>query len=602
MTLTEYGEADISYEKPFNLVQSFEMAVERFPNHKFFGEKDKDGVYQWTTYKQVKEDIDNLRGGIDSLELLNEDEAVGIISNNRSEWFICENAVHGLKCRWVPMYEKELESVWRYIIEDAEIKLLFVSTAEIYGKVKDFVEEIDCLKKVIVIESNQENSYTNLLEKGKKNPIEAEHPNKDDIAVLIYTSGTTGNPKGVLLSHGNLTFCSQSGYHIYPILTEKSVSLSILPWAHSYGISAELHNWIQFGGAIGIAESTDTIVEDIVKVKPSFLIAVPRIFNKIYSGLWQKMEEEGGIVLKMFKGAVDAAIENGKTGKKGLKYWFYDKVVYKKIRSKLGGALEGSLTASAKMNPEIAYFFHGIGIPVYDAYGMTETSPALTMNCPKEFKIGTVGKPLEKTKIVIDTSVCEDDTGEGEILAFGPQVSIGGYYKKPEKTKQVFIEQDGIRGVRTGDRGRLDDEGYLYITGRFKEEYKLENGLYIHPADIEEKIKLLPWVANCMLYGDGKPYNVCLVVPDFELLEQEAERLELSKNPKELIKSKKIQSLISQEIVNHLKGDLGGYEIPRKFAFAEADFTVDNKMLTQTMKLKRREILKEYGDLIENLY
>lgn len=605
VTKSEYGKALIKYDEPKNLVSLFEEAKNKYPKNSLFGEKNEEGNYKWTTYEEVGKRIDNLRGGLAQLGVKAGD-SVGIISNNRAEWFIAENATHGLNARWVPMYQKELLQIWKYIIQDAKIKILFVANKEIKNQVRPLMEEFESLEKIFIIEGKGEDSMQAVEKLGKENPIEAEYPKAEEIAVLIYTSGTTGNPKGVLLTHGNLTFVAQAGYHIYPQLDENAVSLSILPWAHSYGISAELHNFLQFGGAIGIMESVETLPDDLVAVKPTHLICVPRVFNKIYQGIWNLMKEEGGIKLKLFKAALKAAEKKIETGKAGIKYKILDKLVLSKIRERFGGNLVGALTASAKMNPDVSRFFFKIGFPIYDCYGMTETAPAVTMNCPAAWKIGTVGQPVEKTKIVIDKSLMPDESEDGEILVFGPQV-MKGYHNKPEKTSQIFVEKDGLKGIRTGDLGHIDDEGFLHITGRIKEEYKLANGLYIHPTEIEQDIKFIPYIANTMIYGDGKAYNICLVVLDFPAFQKviKEEDIEISSEEFYSTSSKEVKearNFVEKQIKNRLREKYGGYEIPKKFLFIQEDFTLDNEMLTQTMKVKRRKILSEYEKEIETLY
>jgi long-chain acyl-CoA synthetase len=592
------------YEKPDNLVESFEVAVEKWPNHNLFGtkNKNKDGAYEWVTYKQVKERIDNLRSGLSSLGV-GKNDFVGIIANNCVEWFVGENATHGLLARWVPMYQKELFSVWKYIIKDANIKLLFVMNAEIYEKLKSAQSELPSLKYIIRIEGDGPNSIKDLEEKGNKNLVSAKHPSSYDVADLIYTSGTTGEPKGVLLSHGNLTFASKAGYHIYPDLVDTSVSLSHLPWAHSYALSAELHNIIQFGGSIGFMETLETLAADMLKVRPTHLMSVPRVFNKVYDSIHRVMEEEGGMKLKLFNMGVAEAKKKFKTGKSGFKFKLLDKMVLAKIRAKFGGRIHLAMTASAKMNLEIAEFFFSIGIPCYDCYGMTETSPVLTMNCPGAWKLGTVGKAVEKTRIVIDKSRVDPNSPDGEIVVFGPQVMLG-YHNKPDKTKEIMTS-DG--GIRTGDRGRLDEEGFLYVTGRFKEEYKLANGKYVFPAEMEEDIKLIPWITNVMVYGDGKEFNVALLVPNLALLDHWAKEMNLSINAKELMSgiaksSNAVKKLIADEVEKKLKGKYASYEIPKRFAFISEDFTVDNGLLTQTMKLKRTAVLSKYKKTLDDLY
>jgi long-chain acyl-CoA synthetase len=291
------------------------------------------------------------------------------------------------------------------------------------------------------------------------------------------------------------------------------------------------------------------------------------------------------------------------TGRRSLLLPIFDWFAFKQIRERFGGRLKYACTGSAAMNPEILRFFFDIGIPIYEGYGMTETTPVISSNRPDAIKIGSVGRPIRNVTVVIDKSQVGEDSPDGEIICFGPNVMLG-YHNQPEKTKEVLVEDPELgTGVRTGDRGWLDSDGFLYITGRFKEEYKLENGKYVHPSAIEEEIKLLPSVVNALVYGDGKKYNTCLVVPDFDVVAQYALEMGIAAtNPKALIGDEQIKSRIAEEITNHLRGDYGEYEIPKKYHFVSEDFTVDNGMLTQTMKLKRREVLKKYGDVLNGLY
>jgi long-chain acyl-CoA synthetase len=605
MTIFEYGEYDPTYDKPDNLVEMFENTVSRSPNNEFIGEKDENGNYQWVTYGQIAKRINNLRAGFASLGLKAGDTA-GIIANNRKEWIIGEMATQGLGAAWVPMYEKELLATWKYIIKDAAIKILLVSKPSIYEKIKDFLNEISTLKYIFVIEATGENSMSHLEELGAQKPVPVIFPKVSDVAVLIYTSGTTGEPKGVLLSHGNLTSNVLAGVPWIPTLSDKSRSISILPWAHSFGITVELHAFMYTGASIGIMGSVETLIEDMPKVAPTYMIAVPRVFNKVYNGVWAKMREAGGMKFKLFEMALDAAKIKRETGKITLKYKILDHLVFAKLRARFGGRLEMAMTGSAPMNIDIAKFFIDIGIPTYDAYGLSETSPGITINCPMANRLGSVGKPMLKTKVVIDRSRTGEESDDGEILCFGPQCMIG-YHNKPDKTAEVIVEMNGMRGVRTGDRGRLDDDGFLYITGRFKEEYKLENGKYVHPESIERELKVIPWVLNAVVSGSGKPYNVCIVVPDISFLDKLGQKLNLSVKAEELFDpnnpvGQKFTELLGMELQNHLKKTFGGYEIPRKFLFVKEDFTVDNGMLTQTLKLKRRVVMDKYGSILESLY
>jgi long-chain acyl-CoA synthetase len=591
-------------DRPTNLVDMFERSVAKHGPRDMYGTKNAAGEYEWVTYNQVAKRVNDLRAGL-AAEGIVKGDAVGLIANNRTEWAVAAFATFGLGARFIPMYEAELANTWRYIIGDSGMKALFVSKPEILEQVESFRKDVPNLEKIYMIDGKGPDTMSGLELKGREKPVESVKPGEEEIAVLIYTSGTTGEPKGVLLSHGNFTSNTLDAGACFPDLNADDCSLSILPWAHSYGQTADLYNFINIGGSVGFVGSIETIVDDMGKVRPTFLVAVPRIFNKVYDGLWAKMNEEGGLPRKLFVMGVESAKKRRELeaqGKKDfmtdLKYKIADAIVFKKIRARFGGRLRGAVTGSAMMNPEIAYFFVDIGIPTYDCYGLTETSPAATMNRPGANRIGTVGQAIPNVRIEIDKSVVEEGSEDGEIIVYGPNV-MKGYHNKPEATAAVMTP-DG--GFRTGDRGKLDDQGYLKVTGRIKEQYKLLNGKYVFPASIEEDVKLVPYVANAMIYGDNREYNVCLVVPDFEVLEKYAAEKGLPKDKEALCNDDSVQKMISNAIVERLKGNYGKYEIPKKFVFACDDFTLENGMLTQTLKLKRRAVLESYGEKIEAQY
>jgi long-chain acyl-CoA synthetase len=593
-----------TYEKPDNLVEWWLESEKKFSDNILFLLHDGEGGLKPVKYGEIGRRINNARGGLAKLGI-NKDDAVGIIAPNCPEWAVLAFATYGRNARFIPMYEKELVQTWKYIIKDSAIKLLVVSTPEIYEQVKGFAAEIPSLKDIFVIGAEGDQSMDSLEKMGAENPVEPLIPHYDDVAVLIYTSGTTAEPKGVLLTHGNLTYCSRAGYNLYPDLDETQVGISMLPWAHSYALSAELNNWIQFGGSLGFMRDVTTLAEDLRIIKPTYLISVPRVFNKIYDGIQLKMSDAGGMKKKLFDAACLTAKMKRELADQGqssfsvnIKHKILDKLVFSKIKEALGGRVTGSLTASAAMNKDIAEFFYDIGIPTYDCYGLTETSPAVTMNSPEDWRIGSVGKVLQGQKVVIDRSVAEDGAEDGEIVVYGPNV-MKGYHNKPEETAAVLMP-DG--SFRTGDRGRFDDDGFLWITGRIKEQYKLSNGKYVFPAVIEEEIKLMPLVANAMVYGDGKPYNICLVLPDFEVASRWAAREGVSAEPEALLTNERFKEMLIGEVKTHLKKIFGGYEIPEKYLLIIEDFTVENRMLTQTMKLIRRVVLDSYKDEIETLY
>ncbi len=592
-------------DKPDNLIDWWEESAAKFADRRLFGTKNKNGVYEWVTFKEVDTRINNLRAGLAQLGI-GKGEAVGIIANNRVEWAVAAFATWGRVARFVPMYEAELLQVWKYIITDSQINVLFVSKPEIYEKIKDFPKDIATLKHIFVIDAEGEHSMAAVEKMGAAKAVPSQRPQSDDIAELIYTSGTTGNPKGVLLSHGNFTSNALAGMKLYPELQENEVvNLVILPWAHSFGQTAELFALTYLGGAMGLAESPSTIVNDILQVRPTFMVAVPRVFNRIYDGLWTKMNKEGGLAKTLFVMGVEAARKKRELAAKGksdlmtnLKFQLSDKIVFKKIRERLGGRLMGSMSGSAAMNPEIAQFFFDIGIPIYDCYGLTETSPAAAMNGSLDYRLGSVGKAIEKVKIVIDQSVVEEGATDGEIIIYGPNV-MKGYHNRPEDTKAAMTP-DG--GFRTGDRGRLDKDGFLYITGRIKEQYKLENGKFCFPVALEEEICLVHFVQQAVIYGLNRPFNICIVVPDPEVLLNYAKEKGLPGDIQTLVARQDIIDMISENIMSHLKGKFGGYEIPKKFLLIPEPFSLDNGTLTPTMKLKRNAVLAKLKDKIDALY
>jgi long-chain acyl-CoA synthetase len=593
-------------DKPDNLVEMFEESVSKFGDKEWMGTKNSNGVYEWITYRQVAQRVDNLRAGLSSLGV-GKGDAVGIIDNNSVAWATACFATYGLCAKYVPMYKVELPKIWKYIIEDSGVKVLFVSGQDIFDKVKDWPGELKSLRKIIRIEGTGPGTMDELEKAGEQNPVKARFPHPDDVAGLIYTSGTTGDPKGVLLTHGNFTSNTHGVIKILNQLDENVRTLSFLPWAHSYGQTGELNVVMRLGGSTGFAESPQTIVDDIAIVKPNFLVAVPRVFNRIFDGLSARMNETGGLAKKLFDMGVAAGhhrrvlrAEGKKSALTELKFKIADSIVFSKIRERFGGQLAQCVSSSAALSPVIAEFFFDIGIPIYEAWGMTEISPAGAINSPQAYKIGSCGRALDKVTLFIDRSVIEDDpnTREGELIIYGPNV-MKGYHNKPEETKATMTD-DG--GLRTGDRAFVDDDGFLFITGRIKEQFKLENGKFVFPVAMQEEITLLPVVEQTMIYGLNKPFTICLIYPDFGVMKRLAEKNNWPANPEDMVKLPEVCSYIQNEILSHLKGKFGSYEIPKKFLILSEGFTLQNGLLTQTFKLKRKEVLKRYEKEIEALY
>jgi long-chain acyl-CoA synthetase len=587
-------------DPPYNLVDMFEEGIAKFGDRPALGVKNPDtGTYEWVTHGEIAARTANLRGGLAHIGV-GKDDVVGIIMNNSIEYPIVAHATYSRGAWFIPMYEKELLSTWKYILKDSGMKVVFVANPEIHDQIAAFRKDLPALEEIVVIRGEGAHTLAGLESLGAAEPVSAFKPGRDDIAGLIYTSGTTGDPKGVLLSHGNYTSMLKIIRNSFATLDEHTVSFSILPWGHIFGQVAELYHGVIGGSSIGLMDSLDTLVEDIQKVKPNILVAVPRVFNNIYTGMHAKIEAKGGLNKILFDMAKREAIKKRQTAKAGLKYKILDKLVFDKIRASFGGRLKMAITGSAAINEEIKLFFQDVGIETYEGYGLTESSVGLTFNGPVYGNVmGSVGTPGKHIRIEIDKTYTGEDSRDGEIIAYGPNI-MQGYYNKAEKTGEVMTE-DG--GLRTGDRGWLDEKGFLHITGRLKEEYKLSNGKYVHPATIEEDMKLNRFVNSAFLYGANKDFNVAVVVPDMAFLEPVAIEKGLgNKDPATLLKNKEITDFLDDEITAHLRKTYGGYEIPKKILYFAEPFSIENGLLTQTLKLKRSRLLEKFGGALEALY
>ena len=594
---------DINTVNPNNLVDLFEQSVAKWPDKRLFGVKNQaSGQYEWIDRTEVAERVNNLRGALSKLGLSKGDK-VGVIVNNCVEWFICEQAAHGLGAAFVPMYEKELKKIWQYIVTDAAVKYLFVRDSNLYEQVKEFKKEISTLNDIFIIDGEGDNSLKALEAMGKKNPTPSLKPHWSDLSFIIYTSGTTGDPKGVMLSHGSLTLNTTAGVESFN-LDENMHVVAILPWAHVFGLTCDLHTYIYCGGAIAFAESLQKLTQNFQEVKPTGLSVVPKICTTIYDMVMQGVAADP-VKKQFFDAAVAEAIKNRDLTEKTKEFNDYDALVFSQVRNIFGGNLKFFVTGGALLKREIALFFKDIGQPTYDGYGMTETASGVTNNSPVfGNKLGTVGKPVKNMHIVIDKSRVGADSLDGEIVVYGPHVMMG-YNNKPEATMEIMMPDtwNGFPGLRTGDRGWFDDEGFLHVTGRFKDEYKLANGKYVHPEGIENEIKLVRYVVHAMLYGDGKDYNVCLIVPDFAVLKADPNIKPLLKDTlEESLKEQAVQNYLSKDITAHLRKTYGSYEVPQKFLFVAEDLTLENGMVTQTMKVKRANVMKKYGEQLQALY
>jgi len=499
----------------------------------------------------------------------------------------------------VPMYQAQLAKEWQFILEDCGAKVAIGATNAIVETLRRMQRELPALPHVVGLElpATDDHSYAALLDVGRQRPVPSVSPSGDDVAGLIYTSGTTGMPKGVILTHGNITSNVNAIHEVFEFQADDR-SLAFLPWAHSFGQTCELHCLLSMGCSMAINDDVKNLVRNLGEVKPTVLYAVPRVFNRLYDGVNAQIAEKPGIIQWLFKHGIDAAKRKAKGESPGpldsVLLALADRLIFSTVRQRFGGRLKYAISGSAALSPEVAAFIDALGITVYEGYGLTETSPIATANYPGHRKMGSVGRPIPGVSIQIDRSVT-DDPVNGEIIIHGPNV-MRGYHHRPEENAAVLMEDHSFR---SGDMGYLDSEGYLFITGRIKEQYKLENGKYVVPSPLEEQLKLSPFIANVMIYGANKPHNVALVVPDAEAVRGWATKQGVPLE--DVARSEQVRRLLRDEIEACSKA-IKGYERVQAFIIALEDFTTDNGMLTPTLKLKRRAVLERYGRELDNLY
>jgi len=587
-----------------SLVDILANSLKRYGNLELFGTRSQD-QWRYITYAEFGKLVDDLRSGLATLGIGKGDK-VGVISNNRVEWAVTAYAVYGLGAVIVPMYESQLEKDWEYIVRDSELKVLFVANAAILAKVKTFPAKIPTLDHLALFSAEPDGkatgvtTYKDLLQKGAAQPVPVVLSESTDIASLLYTSGTTGNPKGVVLSHGNVVSNVLAVQTNLPI-ADGDRSLAFLPWAHSFGHTCELHILISIGASTGICDSNDKILPYLAEVKPSVIFAVPRVFNRIYSGVEKQMESKPAPIRSLFRAGLRIAAKKRQNKPVGVvesaTLALADKLVFSKVRARFGGNLKYAVSGAAALARDVAHFVDGLGITVYEGYGLTETSPIVSCNVPGHRRLGSVGRPIPGVRVVIDTQATGDPKN-GEIVVYGPNV-MQGYHNQKAETDAVFTP-DG--GFRTGDMGHLDDDNYLFITGRIKEQYKLENGKYVVPSPLEELVKLSPFVNNVMIYGDNKPFNVALIVANVDALREWGKSHGVSaKRPEDLLTDPKVRTKMREEL-DRVCADFKGYERIRNFALISDDFTLENDMLTPKLSVKRRNVLSRWQKEIDKLY
>ncbi|HEX4002197.1 MAG TPA: long-chain fatty acid--CoA ligase [Candidatus Acidoferrales bacterium] len=586
------------------LPAAFLDAMDRFPSSRTQSYRTPAG-WQTISSEELVRRIAGVAKALTELGVVSGDR-VAVFAPNCPEWHVADFAIQGIGGVTVPVYFHESAERISYILKDSGARVVFTSGEEQARKVAQCRANLPELQHVISVAppadlQGESLRYDALIAAAGDAEI-AEYRRRaaevasDKLATIIYTSGTTGEPKGVMLSHSNLSsnlIDGTAGYEMSP----SDVGLSFLPLAHVYERTNDYAFFLR-GVPIAYVEQMETVQQALLEVHPTFLGAVPRFYEKIYANVIEQGHRETGIKRRVFDWAIRVAGRAvpwrayGKSASPFVKFqWeLADKIVYAKIRAGVGGRIRVFTAGGAPLAPELAEFFWSVGLPVFQGYGLTETSPIVTANSPRSNKIGTVGPPIPNVQV----RIAED----GEILVKGPCV-MQGYYHKPDATREV-LSADGW--FSTGDIGRLDDEGNLIITDRKKELLKTAGGKFVAPAPIENSLKTSPYIANAMVVGDKRKFVSVLIVPNFATIASAARDAGRdAATPGQMLTDPWVRDLISHEI-ERLTPSLAQYEKPKRFALLEKDFTYGDGALTYTLKLKRRVIEDRYRDVIERMY
>ena len=531
---------------------------------------------------------------------INEGEKVALVATNRYEWNLMDIAIQMVGAIVVPIYPNISEKDYNYIFNDGEVKVCFVGGQELVDKIGSIQSSIPTLKEIFSFDNcDGAKNWNKVLDFNKEVTEQSVRERMDkikgsDLATIIYTSGTTGNPKGVMLSHDNIL--SNVEGCVDPIPADKdSKVLSFLPVCHIYERML-LYLYMRLGCSIHFAESLDTIGDNIREVKPEVFTAVPRLIEKVYDKIIAKGEELTGIKKALFFWAVSIAEEYEQEGKSlwyGIKLKIARKLIFSKWKEALGGNVRAIASGSAALQPRLARIFLAAEIPILEGYGLTETSPVISVNCFKKgIKIGSVGPLLEKVQV----KIAED----GEILVKGPNVMMG-YYKLPEATAEVM---DSEGWFHTGDIGEFVDVKFLKITDRKKEIFKTSGGKYIVPQMMENKFKESRFIEQIMVIGEGEKFPSAFIVPSFQFLRDWAKKkgikLEDTSNDA-LINNDKICKRIEEEVEEFNK-QFGSWEKLKRVRLLPQELSIEGGELTPTLKLKRKKILEKYMDIYRGIY
>jgi len=567
--------------------------------------------YRGISYVAFGEWVERIASGFASLGLHSGDR-IALLSENRPEWIVTDMAMIRIGAVNVSIYPSLTPKQIEYILTDAGVTCVVLSNRMQLKKILAVRSSIPSLRHIVMFSEPGSEwpdvvSFDALASLGdthrEENPgyvtRESGTVTPDHLLTLIYTSGTTGNPKGVMLSHANLVTNIHSSRECIPI-SDEDVFLSFLPLCHSYERMAGYYLAMSCGVTIAFAESIDTVRENLLEVQPTIVTTVPRLFERIHAGIMKQEKSMPPFRREIFRWAMSvcaAAMQPTDPLKKepgrprrGLKYFIADRLVFSKIRARMGGRIRFFVSGGAALPKDLGIFFDSIGIMILEGYGLTESSPVICVNRPGNRKYGTVGMPIPGVEVKIGT--------DGEILARGPNI-MRGYWNDDAATREV-IDSEGW--FHTGDIGQFDDEGYLAITDRKKHLIVNSGGKNIAPGPLESAFLRSPIISQILVIGDGRGFLSALIVPEFDQL---AERISGSglevHSPSELVSAEPVRNIFRSEI-DGLQKDFASFERVRKFSLLKNPFTLENGEMTPTMKIRRSVVEKKYRGIIDKMY
>lgn len=586
------------------LISMFEDAVEQYGNKPALAHKPRGGTYQDISYAEFGASVAAFSKGLNALGVQTGDR-IAILSENRPEWAISDFGILKTGAVNVPMFSTLTAAQVGYILKDSGAKIICVSTEKQLEKCLAIRDEVPTLEQIIIFDAVEGEipegviQFTAACEMAGEEVGNDSH--EDEVATIIYTSGTTGNPKGVMLTHANFISNLQACKSLIDV-GETDVLLSFLPLSHVFERLGGHYVPLFSGAKIAYAESTFTVAQNMKDVAPTVMLSVPRLYETMHERILRAVQEGSPLKQKIFHwgvsvgSAVSSSIQQGKKPSAilQLQQGIADKLVFAKLKAATGGRLRFFVSGGAALPQSIAEFFHAAGILILEGYGLTETSPVISMNHPEKWKFGTVGASVPG----IEVQIAED----GEILTRGPHV-MKGYFNNEAATAEV-IDEDGW--FYTGDIGIIDEDGFIKITDRKKNIIVLSNGKNVAPQPIESALVQSPFISQIMVIGSERKNLAALIVPNFDALKAWASDSDTGEgidtgDLSAMLKTREVQQHIQSEIRSRLT-DFADFEQVRRFTLLEKEFSQEDDEMTPTLKLKRNVIMERYTDVIVGMY